>query len=247
MKPAFKLSSQGTGTEYHIYVATPKESSTPATPAESWRTILFMDGDDQFAAAVEAYQELRKADAVPPLLLVGVGYDASYMKPGNRRGRDYTPTFHSDEPSSGGAAAFLRFLQMELWPELARRYPVRADERGIGGHSLGSLLVLDALLQEPPFFSRFLASAPSIWWDNRSVLQLVGARHARNPRVDGRLYLSVGGKDSASMTSDLKLLEEDLSTSPFSGLTTVTQRFPKRNHFNVIPDAFRAGLKALYG
>jgi predicted alpha/beta superfamily hydrolase len=69
-----------------------------------------MDGDDQFASAVAAYRELRATVAVPPLLLVGVGYGASYMKPANKRMRNYTPTAMAGEPGAGAADGFLRFL-----------------------------------------------------------------------------------------------------------------------------------------
>jgi predicted alpha/beta superfamily hydrolase len=243
MKPTFDLRSPETDTDYVIFVAAPDatESTGP------WPTVLFMDGDDQFSAAVEAYREQRKTGAVPPLLLVGVGYGASYAKPKNRRGRDYTPTAHGDEPTSGGATTFLSFLRLTLWPELGRRYPVHGDLRGIAGHSLGSLLVLDALWQEPLFFTHYLASAPSIWWDDRSILRLTSERHARNPALAAHLFLSVGTADSSSMTGDLTLLEQQLREHPFVGLHVVTQRFPGRNHFNVLPDAFRAGLATLFG
>jgi predicted alpha/beta superfamily hydrolase len=205
-----------------------------------------MDGDDQFSAAVDAYRAQRQAKLVPPLLIVGVGYGASYSKPGNRRGRDYTPTAHSDEPTSGGADAFLRFLHITLWPELARRFPLREDVRGIAGHSLGSLLVLHALWQEPPFFTHHLASAPSIWWDDRSILRLASERHARNADLAANLYLSVGESDTKSMTGDFSLLEKQLYDQPFNGLHVTSWRFPRRNHFNVLPDAFGAGLAALF-
>lgn len=242
MKPTFNLRSPETETDYVIYIEAPAAVESPGP----WPTVLFMDGDDQFSAAVEAYRTQRKANAVPPLLLVGVGYGASYAKPKNRRGRDYTPTAHTDEPTSGGANTFLSFLRLTLWPELSRRYPVHSDLRGVAGHSLGSLLALHALCEEPLFFTHCLASAPSIWWDDRSILRLISERHARNPGLAAHLFLSVGEKDSASMTSALALLEKQLADQPFAGLRITTQWFPGRNHFNVLPDAFRAGLTALF-
>jgi len=152
MKPTFKLTSKETGTEYLIYVDAPRGRGP-------WPVMLFMDGDDQFAPAVKAYRALPKG-TVRPLLLVGVGYGASYMQPANRRGRDYTPVRHSFEPSSGGADAFLKFLVGPLRRELGRRYAVHPRFRGIGGHSLGSLLVLHAPFQKKPAFSHFLGQRP---------------------------------------------------------------------------------------
>jgi len=241
--PAFHLRSPENGTDYVIYVHSPL-SPTLNSPVPA---VLFMDGDDQFRFAITAYDQLRRASLCPPLLLVGIGYGASYAKPANKRGRDYTPTPHSDEPTSGGADVFLAFLTQTLWPELARRFPVREDMRGIAGHSLGSLLALHALFREPLFFTHYLASAPSIWWDDRSILRLAAARRQRNGQLPAHLFLSVGESDTSSMIGDLALLEQHLAAQPFRDLRITAQRFPGRDHYNVIDAAFRAGLRALFG
>ena len=243
MKPAFTVHSPETATDYTVYIDAPAGSAA----AEPSTAMLFMDGDDQFPAALGAYRAARRFDDIPPLMLVGLGYGASYSRPANKRGRDYTPTFHSDEPASGGAELFCHFLTDTLWPELARRYSLRNDQRGVAGHSLGSLLALYALWREPSFFTHCLASAPSIWWDDRSLLKVIADRHAKNPRLSAQLYLSVGENDSASMTGDLTLLEQQLRTAPFEGLKVTSRRFPRRNHFNVLPDAFQNGLVSLFG
>lgn len=240
--PTFTLHSPETETDYVIGIDAPPaiETSGPC-PA-----VLFMDGDDQFSPAVNAYRQLRRTQEVPPLVLVGVGYGASYSKPANRRGRDYTPTAHTDEPTSGGADPFLQFLRATLWPELARRFSIREDVRGIAGHSLGSLLVLHALWREPLFFTHYLASAPSIWWDDRSILRLAQERRARNALLPAHLFLSVGENDTASMTGDLALLERQLADKPFQQLAITRERFPGRGHIDVLPEAFHAGLAALF-
>lgn len=242
MRPTFKLPSPETGTEYHLFVHAPD----PAREPGPWPAVLFMDGDAMFSTAVDAYRGLRAKDAVPPLLLVGVGYGATFGKPANKRGRDYTPVAHTDEPNSGGGDTFLRFLTVTLWPELGRRYPIASDARGIGGHSLGSLLVLHALFQPRPFFTHFLASAPSIWWAERDILRQAAALRTQQAELPARLFLSVGEKDTNSMTGDLALLEKQLAASPFRGLAITSRRFAKRNHYNVLGDAFSAGLAALF-
>ncbi len=242
MKPAFTLASPETGTTYAVRVEVPSEP----TGAGPWPAAVFLDGDDQFAAAVQAYRAARAEGQVRPLVLVGVGYGASYRQPANRRGRDYTPTAHADEPGSGGGTEFLRFLTETLWPEVEARYPIDGSVRGIAGHSLGSLLVLHALFQREPFFTHHLASAPSIWWDDRSILRIVGERHATGEPLPADLFLSVGDNDSDSMTGDLSLLESQLVGAPFDGLRVQVMRFPLRNHFDVLPDAFAAGLGHLF-
>ena len=243
MKPAFQLHSPETGTDYWIFAAAPNPRTTPGP----WPVVLFLDGDNQFEPAVAAYRALRRSRQIPPLLLVGVGYGAGYGKESNMRGRDYTPTAHSFEPTSGGAAAFRRFLTKTLWPELQLRYPVKASPRGVAGYSLGSLLVLDALFQPQPFFTHHLAGSPSVWWDDRAILQQAKRLRRRHATLRAHLFLSVGEKDSESMTGDLAMLETQLAGKPFNGLARTSRRFPGRDHYNALPDTFRAGLLALFG
>ena len=238
-KPTFRLFSPETGTEYWIFIDAPKSPGP-------WPAVTFMDGDDMFAAAVAGYQTLPAGKA-PPLLLVGVGYGGSFGRPANRRGRDYTPAHHSDEPDSGGADAFLKFLSVTLWPELAKRYLIDQSQRGIAGHSLGALLALHALFQPKPFFTHFLASAPSAWWADHAILRQAADLRARHSVLPGRLFLSVGEKDSVSTLADFALLETQLAAKPFEQLKIVSRRFPKKTHFNVLSVAFQTGLQELFG
>jgi len=238
-KAAFTSTSPETGTRYPIYIDAPARAPGPLT------AVLLMDGDFFFDPAVAAARALRKEGRIPPTAIIGVGYGVGFGKPGNFRGRDYTPTASTDEPSSGGADPFLHFLSGTLWPELSRRLPLTEAARAIAGHSLGSLLVLHALFQPRPFFNLALASAPSIWWDNRSLLGLVSALRDRQAELPGRLYLGVGAEDSPSMSADMALLENQLRERPFKGLRVDSERFPGRDHYDVLPDTLRAGLACL--
>jgi predicted alpha/beta superfamily hydrolase len=239
-KPAFHLDALST--RYSIYIAAP-DASRPGP----WPVLLCLDGDDQFKLLREARASLVSTHpALASLLLVGIGYGASYQQPGNHRARDYTSAPIEGAPDGGGADAFLGFLKTTLWPELAHRYPIHPDIRGIAGHSLGALFALHALFKPAPFFNRILASAPSIWWGDRILLQQASALRAAQSTLPARAYLSVGLRDSPSMITDLDLLEAQLDHNPFAGLVTHRERFPKKNHFNSINPGFRGGLTALF-
>jgi ferri-bacillibactin esterase len=242
-KPAFVSHSRETGGDYTIYVDGPGPSAAGGpSPA-----VLVMDGDYLFDAAAKAGRTLGKAGLIPPAFVIGVGYGAGFGKPGNFRGRDYTPTASPEEPSSGGADRFLDYLEGTLWPELSRRYPLRQAGRVIAGHSLGSLLVLRALFRATPFFDLALASAPSIWWDNRSILGLIKGLRRRRASLDASLYLGVGEDDSPSMSGDLRLLENQLKAKPFNGLRIISEVWPGRDHYDVVPFTMTAGLASLLG
>lgn len=251
--PAFKLRSPETGTEYWIYVHVPPlPAARRLTKAQPWSAMVFLDGDNQFPFAIRAWRAVQKEkrrgshECQPPLLLVGVGYGAGYGRAANRRDRDYTPTAHAFEPSSGGARAFHRFLTHTLWPELEKRYPLDPARRGLGGYSLSALFVLYALFQQTPFFTHYLAASPSIWWDDRSILRQARRLRSRQRTLPARLFLSVGEKDSPSMTGDLVLLENQLAEKPFAKLKTFSHRFPRRTHFTALPVSFRTGLRELF-
>ncbi|HTQ31350.1 MAG TPA: alpha/beta hydrolase-fold protein [Opitutaceae bacterium] len=237
--PAFILPCAKLRTDYLVFVDEPARDGPLAVA-------LVMDGDDQFEAAREAAAELRRAGAIPPLLLAGVGYGGSYRSPKNRRARDYTPTRPADEPmETGGAPAFLEFLQEELLPALGRRYEIKPGDVAIVGHSLGSLFGLYALSAPPSPFRRHLISSPSIWWDNRSVLALLAAAAGR-PRTPARAFFSVGADDTPSMCGDLELLERQLAAKPLPNLEHVFVRLEGKDHYSALPAAFRAGLRWLY-
>ncbi|HEY1849161.1 MAG TPA: alpha/beta hydrolase-fold protein [Opitutaceae bacterium] len=235
--PAFSSRRSDTGDLYTIYVHAPDGGPHPA--------VIVLDGDYFFDPAVAASRSLSEEGRAPAATVIGVGYGAGFGRPGNHRGRDYTTTPSKDEPRSGGAKAFLDYAAGELWPELAGRYDLRKDHRVLAGHSLGSLAVLRALFDDSPFFSRALASAPSIWWDDRSLLAWVSSLRDRNPDLPGKLYLGVGEEDTPSMLGDLSLLEAQLESRPFRGLEVTSQRFPGLDHYNVLATSLREGLASV--
>ncbi len=241
--PAFVSRSRETGTDYPIYIDAP-ETGTRRGPLTG---VVFMDGDFVFDMAVSAARELQAAGKIPATAIIAVGYGASFGQPGNLRGRDYTPTASADEPGSGGADPFVDYLTGQLWPELEERLRLDASRRIIAGHSLGSLLVLHAFFQAKPFFQGALASAPSIWWDNRSVLGLIARLRRRRRSLPGHLYLGVGLEETPSMTGDLSLLERQLQEQPFDGLRITTERLPGLDHYSSLPASLRAGLASLLG
>lgn len=239
-KAAFTSHSKETGTSYRIYVDQPDAKGPHPV-------VFLMDGDFFFDSAVKASRSLAEEGKIPPTVVIGVGYGASFGEPGNYRGRDYTPTAGEEEPLSGGADKFLSYLGGTLWKEVAAKYSVKSTQRVVAGHSLGSLLVLYALFQKEPFFQLALAGAPSIWWDNRSILRLASMLRDKQASLDATVYLGVGEEETPSMIGDLGLLEQQLKNRPFKGLTIKTGTFAGLDHFNSAAVILKAGLANLLG
>lgn len=231
-------------TRYAIYIEPPAIARGPAD--EPHPVLLCLDGDDQFAALQKARAALPATAGAARLLLVGIGYGASYREPANRRVRDYTPVAIEGASGGGGADAFLAMLITAFWPELERRFAIDPHNRGLAGHSLGALFALDTLLRPEPFFHRVLASAPSLWWGDRALFTRLAQRPATAPGSPRRLFLGLGEADSRSMRADLDAFESALAVRPWPGLTITRGRFAHHDHFTAIKPGFRAGLIALY-
>jgi uncharacterized protein len=240
--PAFLSRSDELETDYAVYVRAPGVSAEPGP----WPALIFLDGDYSFDVAVKVYRTLRESGAIPPAVVVAVGYGQAFNHPGNRRGRDYTPTAAPEEPTSGGADRFLAHLTGPLWMELGRRYMLHQESSVLAGHSLSSLLALHALFQPRPFFRRVLAGAPAIWWDNRSLLALIKRFRDRQATLPAQLFIGVGTEETASMIGDLALMEKQLAERPFAGLQVTSVKFPGRDHYNIMPDLFSAGLRTFF-
>lgn len=241
-EPTFTSRSDELGTNYAVYVHSPAPGSGPGP----WPAAILLDGDYSFDPAVAAYRALREAGAIGEILIAAVGYRRPFGDPGNRRGRDYTPTSASDEPGSGGADGFLAHLTGPLWRELSGRYPVERATTMLSGHSLSALLVLHAVFQEKPFFTRALAGAPSLWWDSHSFFGRLRRFRDRQSALPARLLLGIGAEDTPSMLEDLTRLEAQLAERPFTGLALESVKIAGRNHYNVLPDLFSAGLRTLF-
>jgi enterochelin esterase-like enzyme len=124
--------------------------------------LVLLDGGDQrqwsgerplYSRAVATLSALEKA-GLPPVILVGVEHR-------NRVG-DMTPIERPDlYVGGGGAQAFIRFLETELVPFVAARWPV-SQKRILYGESYGGLLVLDTLARGGGVFTDYIAVSPAV-------------------------------------------------------------------------------------
>ena len=174
----FDFYSEISGRTYRIFVYKPDSAPSPS----GYAAIILTDGNVSFPIATIAGL-LSEASGGRATLVVGVGYPETDIKALTiDRNRDLTPT---QPPGAiqqypgyrtmtsadfGGAELFYRFLTEELRPVLSSLYPIDAKDQTLAGHSLGGLFTLGVLFNHPAAFHRYVAASPSIWWNNRSVL-----------------------------------------------------------------------------
>jgi predicted alpha/beta superfamily hydrolase len=122
-----------------------------------------------------------------------------------------TPGF--SDVKAGGADAFLKVIETEIKPRIHALLKVDAGNEALYGHSLGGLAVLRALFTEPSAFRTFIAASPSIWWNDKSVLE--GEAGFTQKVVSGvvapRVLITVGGLEQtpAPVPPGIGLKQED--------------------------------------
>lgn len=187
------VTASSNGQRYRIFVSVP---AGPA-PANGYPVLYVLDGNAAFPVAAflargQAGRSKVTGHVAP--LVVGIGYPGDEDFDVAARKRDYTVGGHpaTAAPTEGGADVFLDFIEQQLKPMIAARHPVDSRRQALFGHSFGGLLVVHALLMRPDSFTTFLASSPSIWWDDKSVLKSFDALTARAPAALPRVQISVG-------------------------------------------------------
>ncbi len=102
--------------------------------------------------------------------------------------------------TSGGAPTLLEALRTEVMPLVEDEFAADPDQRVLYGHSLGGLVTLYALFEHRDLFRGYVATSPSLWWDNRYVFEREAAHAAANDDLSASLFLSVGALESTPRT-----------------------------------------------
>lgn len=268
----FDLASKISARTYRIFVFKP----LVPPPAAGYPVIYVTDGNGLFPLA--ASQMALMALAEKGALVVGVGYPTEdFMRPMTLRYRDLTPVtedktlFPAQPPLSeadqgGGSELFYRFITEELQPAVAASYSVNTQEQTLYGHSLGGLFVLSVMFKHPESFRNYVASSPSIWWDNKSVLKDEAAfvAKATSRKTPLRVLICVGAKEQDALThapgglpledtnkriSQARMVDNarDLANrlahvDAKSGLVVRFQDFSAEDHLSVVPASISRAL-----
>jgi len=195
----YLLASPSTGGEYRILVAWPDTDP----PADGFPSIWLLDGNALFGTVVDAVRmRSRRPDVtgVPPAIVIGIGSPDPTGSDRMRRTLDFTPFPPAGDagalpgPPTGGAEAFLSFLESGLRPSIEARLPVSPGRRALFGHSLGGLFALHVMATGQADFRAYVASSPSIWWSrDRLLASLSAAATHPSPGINApRVMITVG-------------------------------------------------------
>lgn len=146
----------------------------------------------------------------------------------------------ADYPTTGGSAAYRRFLGEELKPWVAARYRV-SGESAIIGESLAGLFVVETFLKQPALFDAYIAASPSLWWSDQALAREAAADLAKWPAGGSRkLYLTIGDEGTTMQAGVDKVVAAINAANP-AGLTFVYDPMHQEHHSTVYhPAALKA-------
>ncbi len=201
-------------------------------------SVLYMpDGglDEDFLHIAGLVQVLVSDGSMRPFMLVGI--------PNTDRKRDLTgPTSNPEDrklaPSSGGSAAFRRFMREELMPTIRARYRT-ADEAAIVGESLAGLFVVETFFLDQDLFSTYIAIDPSLWWDSGALVNAAEAYMTASPAIGKTLFLSHSNEPTIAKFTDQ--LAHTAAQHRASGFVPLYAPLPSETHATIYhPAAFLA-------
>jgi len=180
--------------------------------ARRYPVLYLQDGQNVFDRATsfgeewhvdETAQSLIESGQIEPLIVVAI------YNTGVHRIEEYTPTYVAAKGGGGSADQYGRMLVEEIKPLIDRKYRTlpSAASTGLGGSSLGGLVTLYLGLKYPNVFNRLAVLSPSVWWDERVILQEVQALQAKPPL---RIWLDAGTGEGAGVITDARALRDAL-------------------------------------
>jgi uncharacterized protein len=234
------LTSTKIGQRYDLLVSLPNGY---ATSGQSYPVLYILDGW-HFPLMAFLQENNIYSKRMRPVIMVNLSH-GSTPDVMALRARDFTPTKTSREAASGGAAAFLDFLENEVIAFVDRTFRTIPSDRGLLGHSYGGLFAIYVLEQRPGLFQRIVAASPALDWDNR-LLFAAARRQLRGLTASVRLDLSVGDEDEFGFAKDTIAFAKLLDELKPAGLDYRFTLYRGENHNSVRMVSFPAGLYWVY-
>lgn len=268
----FTVESAIIGETYRIQVALP--TAYMIDPDARFRVVYILDADFSFGMASEI-AFLAESDflqlTTEPVILVGIGY-ADPNVWAHRRTRDFSPPDSIDAEflafteamlglpaESGGAPAFLNFLEAELHPEVKARFRVAGDTATLMSNSQGGVFGYYALLQNSPLFDRYWIGNPAIFGQGTYLVNQLAARLEQGFDRPTRIYMSLGELErTASLNGIMPMEMHQLSAESYDAIDALLSEvdepnmiyradvFPGETHNGVVAPAMNRAFRFLH-
>lgn len=240
--------------DYQVMVKLPKDYQHNS--AHHYPVIYMTDGMYSMQVVSGATRFPMNSNVMHQAILVAIGYQKD-SKDSTSRIRDYTP---SHDPSwklnTGEAKRHLRFIRDSVMPFVEHFYRIDAQQNTFMGNSLGGLFGAYVLLEQPTLFTNYVLGSPSLWFDNKQLLQRFIQDFSQIPAISAKIFVGIGElerppytQDSHQMVADAQAFYQILHSHPSAKAGKLTPKLlviPEADHSMAFPTTAIHGLSWLF-
>lgn len=178
-----------------------------ASSGKNYPVLYLQDGQNLFNEQTAAFGEWGVDECLDSLqqkigkecIVVGIDHGA------NKRMTEYNPYTHA-QYGNGEGKEYAAFLAKTLKPFIDSKFRTKksAVNTFIGGSSMGAVISLYAITQYPESFGGGLLFSPAFWVSP----ELYSEVEKFTPATAPKLYFYAGGKESATMVSEMKKMTD---------------------------------------
>lgn len=237
---------------YQIYVRTPRDYDKDDNKTKRYPVIYLNDAPYTFQVASGVTHIPSFEGEYEGVVLVGISY-ALGEKPKASRTRDLTPTVSEQWKivsgyESGGAPAYLKFLEDRLMPFVERKYRVDANRRTLAGHSFGGLFAAWVMLTKPALFENYIISSPSLWFDHKKMFDIEEIYAAEHGDLKATVYFGTGQLEQMydDLTADHIAFVEQLRSRKYPSLMLRSRILEDIDHTTAFPINFTRASRWIF-
>ena len=237
----FTFASKETGNTYNVTVSLPG-SYANAAPDQRFPVLYVLDAQWQFPLLYTASGAVNYDGDMPDTILVGISWQDSGGNLMALRDQDLTPTATTRAPHAGHAQAFQAFFKNELFPYIEQRYAVN-QHRTVTGGSTSALFVYYTLLSQPELFDGYIASSPSVYWDDYVIEKILANFPKDGIKRPTRAYLSAGALE---MSDAVASFARHLADKQLQNLEFRYAEVNNSGHAAVNAECYTRGMQFVY-
>jgi predicted alpha/beta superfamily hydrolase len=237
------------GEDYIIQVGLPIGY---APSKKSYPVLYVLDGDKSFGMTKEIADWLMWSKEIKDIIVVGISYGQGMDAWWQKRARDYSHCADTINvkwvKEAGGADNFLKFVKNELFPVINQNYKTNQDSIAIMGLSLGGMLGTYILFTQPELFKGYIIIAPSLGWNNNSILKMEDEFYKNHKELNKLLYMAYGSLDNNKVlvVNPSKDFMQTIQKRNYTGLKFVPEVLEGETHISVYATALTHGLKTIF-
>ena len=251
---SYILNSSVLKEEREIQIYLPKTYADSTLTPQSYPVVYLLDSESNFHYFTAYIEKLSKYPypAIPELIVIGLV--------NTNRTRDLTPTVRKEEVmtaeqkakiqgETGGNALFFEFLEQEVKPFVEGKFRTNGYALLVG-HSFGGITALNYLVNYTSMFQAYIVHDPSIWWDNRYILNAYQAQPTKDFQHRKLFVTQVGDSENKGHLEEhysaIQAFNTYMTQSNLQDLDYRFQQYEGENHGTIPLKGNLDGLRFIF-